>query len=268
MAKGISVHSKKGKEIKALLNEKAAQYEQPHFLANDPIGLAHGFEQRQDIEMVAFFAATLAWGQRVTIIKNCHRLIEWMDHRPYQFILHHSDHELKVFESFVHRTFNGTDALYFLHFLKHHYAENESLESAFARHLSAKDKTVENALIGFHNYFFSLPEAPARTKKHIATPARKSACKRLNMFLRWMVRSNEKGVDFGLWKTIKTEQLICPLDVHVERVGRKLGLLTRPQTDWQAAVELTENLKKLDKTDPVKYDFALFGLGLEGFGKA
>lgn len=257
----------KKKEITQLLEEKAAEYEQPNFIQNDPISLPHRFSVQQDIEIMAFFAATLAWGQRITVINNCNRLAEWMGNRPYHFILNHSEEDLIPFESFVHRTFNGTDALYFLHFLKHHYSANESLESAFSRHLKAKDKTVENALIGFRDYFFNLPDAPARTKKHVATPARKSACKRLNMFLRWMVRSEEKGVDFGIWENITSDQLVCPLDVHVERVARLLGLLKRKQTDWLAAIELTENLKKLDKADPVKYDFALFGLGLEGFGK-
>jgi len=257
----------KKRKIVQLLEEKAAEYEQPNFIANDPIGLPHRFEQKQDIEIMAFFAATLAWGQRITVINNCNRLAEWMGNRPYHFILNHSEEELIPFENFVHRTFNGTDTLYFLHFLKQHYSEHESLESAFSKFLSPKDPSVEKALIGFRDYFFSLPEAPARTKKHVATPARKSACKRLNMFLRWMVRPGAKGVDFGIWKEISPSQLVCPLDVHVERVARKLGLLKRKQTDWLAAIELTENLKKLDKSDPVKYDFALFGLGLEGFGK-
>ncbi|RYG23252.1 MAG: TIGR02757 family protein, partial [Chitinophagaceae bacterium] len=183
-----------------------------------------------------------------------------MDNSPYEFILNHKAPDLKPFMHFAHRTFNAIDLLYFIHFLQYHYQQHDSLEAAFAP-TRYKGEHVEQALIRFHNYFFSI-EHPDRTRKHIATPARKSACKRLNMYLRWMVRKDKNGVDFGIWKKIKPPQLIIPIDVHVARVARHFNLLERPATDWLAAVELTERLKEFDKTDPAKYDFALFGLGV------
>jgi uncharacterized protein (TIGR02757 family) len=250
-------------ELKELLDAKAEQYNQPGFIDLDPILIPHQFSKKQDIEIAGLFAATLAWGQRVTIINNCRKLLAWMDHDPHTFILHHRENDLKPFLDFRHRTFNATDTLYFIAFLKWYYERYNSLEDAFA--VSPEEPTVEKGLINFHNLFFSLPDYPQRTKKHIATPERKSACKRLNMYLRWMVRIDNKGVDFGIWKNIKPAQLICPCDVHVERVARKLRLIKRKQTDWLMAVELTDNLRKLDPSDPVKYDFALFGLGLEKF---
>ncbi|MDW7690384.1 TIGR02757 family protein [Flammeovirgaceae bacterium SG7u.111] len=252
-------------EIRDLLETKAEEYNQPGFIKDDPICIPHLFTKKQDIEIAGFFAAMLAWGQRKTIINKCRELIGMMDNTPFDFIKNHQDSDLKSFLSFKHRTFNATDTLYFLEFFKQFYAENESLEMAFSKHISAEETNVEQGLRGFHDIFFSLPDFPERTKKHIATPARKSACKRLNMYLRWMVRNDEKGVDFGIWNTIKPSQLICPLDVHVERVGKALGLLHRKPTDWRAATELTGNLKKINPDDPVRYDFALFGLGLEGF---
>lgn len=250
-------------ELKELLDAKVEQYNQPGFIDLDPILIPHQFSKKQDIEIAGLFAATLAWGQRVTIINNCRKLLGWMDHDPHNFMLHHQEHDLKPFLDFRHRTFNATDALYFIAFLKWYYQRHNSLEDAFSG--SPGEQTVERGLINFHNLFFSLPDFPVRTKKHIATPERKSACKRLNMYLRWMVRSDNRGVDFGIWKKIEPAQLICPCDVHVERVARKLRLIKRKQTDWLMAVELTDNLRKLDPIDPVKYDFALFGLGLEKF---
>jgi uncharacterized protein (TIGR02757 family) len=187
-----------------------------------------------------------------------------MDHSPYDFILHHKEKDLKGFLKFKHRTFNDTDALYFISFFRHYYKKHDSLEDAFMDGLSKKSENIEQGLRGFHELFFGLDDYPARTKKHISTPERNSACKWLNMFLRWMVRSDRKGVDFGIWEKIKPSQLVCPCDVHVERVSRKLGLIKRKQMDWQTAVELTNNLKKFDPLDPVKYDFALFGMGVEG----
>jgi uncharacterized protein (TIGR02757 family) len=184
-----------------------------------------------------------------------------MDNDPHQFALHHTASDLKSLKEFKHRTFNATDTLYFLHFLKWYYTHHQSLEEAFT--VLPGDKTVEGGLVHFYKLFCSLPEFPDRTKKHIATPERKSSCKRINMYLRWMVRKDSKGVDFGLWKNISPAQLICPCDLHVDRVARKLKLIKRKQTDWQTALELTGNLRKLDATDPVKYDFALFGLGIE-----
>jgi uncharacterized protein (TIGR02757 family) len=188
-----------------------------------------------------------------------------MDNDPHQFVLHHSDNEVKPFLNFKHRTFNATDTLYFLAFLKWFYQHNSSLEHAFT---VPGEKTIERGIVNFHNLFFSLDEFPPRTKKHISTPDRKSTCKRLSMYLRWMVRNDKKGVDFGLWTSISPSQLMCPCDLHVDRVARKLKLIKRKQTDWQTVHELTANLRKLDPADPVKYDFALFGLGIdEGWSK-
>jgi uncharacterized protein (TIGR02757 family) len=189
-----------------------------------------------------------------------------MDNDPHQFILHHSEHDLKSLEKFKHRTFNTTDTLYFVEFLKWYYTHHNSLEHAFK--VSKKEVTIEQGLINFHTLFFSLNDHPHRTKKHIATPERKSTCKRLNMYLRWMVRKDDKGVDFGLWESISPSQLVCPCDLHVDRVARKLKLIKRKPTDWQTAIELTGNLRKFDTDDPIKYDFALFGLGIqEGWSK-
>jgi len=252
------------KKLKLFLDEKADYYNQPSFIKNDPVSIPHLFTKKQDIEIMGLWAAVLAWGQRVTIINKCHELIKLMDHAPYDFIMNHRESDLKSLLKFKHRTFNDTDTLYFIQFFKHYYAENKSLEDAFIKGVIPDSDNVEQGLINFHKIFFSLEDFPERTKKHIATPARNSACKRLNMYLRWMVRKDNKGVDFGIWKKIKASQLVCPCDVHVDRVARKLGLIKRKQTDWQTAVELTENLKKLDANDPVKYDFALFGLGVEG----
>lgn len=246
--------------LKAFLDEKAEYYNQPAFIESDPVSIPHLFSKKQDIEISGFFAAVFAWGQRKTIINKSRELLGMMDNAPCDFILNHSDKELKAIENFKHRTFNATDALYFIHFLKYYYSENESLEDLFLVH--DKNDPVENGLIKFHESFFSLPDAPRRTRKHIPSPNRKSTCKRLNMYLRWMVRKDQAGVDFGIWSKIKMKDLICPIDVHVDRVARRLSLIRRKQTDWLTAVELTENLKKLDPEDPVKYDYALFGLGV------
>lgn len=203
----------------------------------------------------------LAWGNRKSIINSGRKLLSLMDNAPYQFITQHQDTDLLRFSDFKHRTFNYTDTLYFIAFLRHHYQQSPSLESAFIAGMKPNDLHTENALLHFHDYFFSLPDFPPRTKKHIATPARKASCKRINMFLRWMVRSDRAGVDLGIWKKIKPAQLLCPLDVHVEKNARQLGLIQRQQTDWQTVLELTANLRLLDPKDPVKYDIALFGMG-------
>lgn len=250
-------------KTKEKLEQAYSRHHNSDFIANDPLQIPHQFKKLQDIEIMAFFSSILAWGQRKTIINNCKKLVTLFNNAPHDFILNHKEEDLKRFLDFKHRTFNATDLLYFIAFLKHHYQINESLESAFAMYLSPKDETVEKALIGFHDYFTSLEYFPARTRKHIATPARNSACKRLNMFLRWMVRQDDQNIDFGLWKNIKTSQLLCPLDVHVERQARTLGLITRKQSDFKTVLELTANLKKYDKIDPVRFDFALFGMGIE-----
>jgi uncharacterized protein (TIGR02757 family) len=248
-------------ELKQFLDEKSNLYNQPGFIENDPISIPHAFKKKQDIEIAGLFAAVLAWGQRPTIIRKCRELLAMMDNDPHQFILNHKPRDLRAFEEFKHRTFNATDTLYFITFLKWHYQNYSSLEAAFKA--SVDDKNVGAALVNFHQLFFSLADHPRRTQKHIATPDRKSTCKRLNMYLRWMVRDDKRGVDFGIWKTISPSQLICPCDLHVDRVARKLKLITRKQTDWITATELTSNLQRLDPFDPVKYDFALFGLGIE-----
>jgi uncharacterized protein (TIGR02757 family) len=246
---------------KSFLDEKADQFNRPGFIDNDPISIPHMFSKRQDIEIAGLFAALLAWGQRVIIIRKCRELMEAMDHDPYNFILHHKPKDLKRFGNFKHRTFNPTDTLYFIEALRAIYKKHDTLETAFA--VSPDETTIENGLISFHDTFFSLKDHPHRTKKHVPTPVRKSTCKRICMYLRWMVRSDNNGVDFGLWKNISMKQLVCPCDLHVDRVARKLKLIKRKQTDWQTALELTANLRKFDPNDPVRYDFALFGLGIE-----
>ena len=253
--------------LKSFLDAKVAQYNRPEFIANDPVSIPHLFTKKQDIEIMGFWAATLAWGQRVTIINKCKELISLMDGAPYDFIINHQEPDLKELLYFKHRTFNDIDTLYFISFFRWHYQNFESLEDAFLPGSGSKkdevDIDAENALNHFRSYFFSLPDFPHRTKKHVSSPSQKSTCKRLNMFLRWMVRKDNNGVDFGIWKKLKPADLICPCDLHVDRVARKLKLVTRKQTDWQTALELTQNLRELDPADPVKYDFALFGLGIE-----
>jgi len=245
-------------QLREFLEEHYDRYDRPAFIENDPISLPHRFTQQQDIEISGLFAAMLAWGQRKTIISKTTELLRRMDDAPYQFVLHHSDNELKQLLGFCHRTFCDTDLLYFVHWLRWYYQQYESLEDAFLRGATQKER-----LSAFHNLFFSLDDAPQRTRKHVATPVRGSACKRVNMYLRWMVRPDTRGVDFGLWTRLSPADLICPCDVHVERIARRLGLMTRAAVDWQAAEDLTAHLRAFDPLDPVKYDFALFGLGIE-----
>ena len=249
-------------ELKAFLDRKADEYNKASFIANDPICIPHSFSKKQDIEIAGFFAAILAWGNRTTIINKSRELMHMMDNAPHAFCLQPSEAGLKRLMHFKHRTFNATDILYFVEFFHEHYKQHDSLETAFSEGLAKGDETIENALRHFYRYFFSLPDVPKRTMKHIAAPDRNSTCKRLNMFLRWMVRKDKAGVDFGIWKKIKPSQLICPIDVHVARVAKKLGLVARNQTDWLTALELTAHLKQLNPGDPAKYDFALFGLGV------
>jgi uncharacterized protein (TIGR02757 family) len=248
-------------DLKAFLDKKVDQYNRPFFIPEDPVSIPHLFSRKQDIEIAAFFAAIFSWGNRRTIIQKSKELMSLMDNSPYNFCTACDSSSLRNLLSFRHRTFNATDLLYFIEFLKFHYSNSDSLETAFTKWMKNKDETVESALVGFYDYFFSLAEVPDRTRKHIASPNKKSSCKRLNMFLRWMVRKNDCGVDFGIWEKISPSQLVCPIDVHVARVARRFGLITRNQTDWQTALELTSRLRKMDNTDPVKYDFALFTLG-------
>lgn len=247
----------KREQVYELLERKYKEYNSSAFIDTDPISIPHRFSKLQDKEIIGFWVAMLAWGNRKSIITSGNKLVELMDGAPHDFVVNHQEHDLKRFLNFKHRTFNATDALYFIEFFKQHYSKYNSLESAFV-----VGENQENRLEAFHNYFFSLEDAPQRTRKHIATPLRGSTCKRMNMFLRWMVRKDKHGVDFGLWKKIKPAQLYIPLDVHVDRTARKLGLIKRKQTDWETVVELTENLKGFDPKDPVKYDFSLFGISV------
>jgi len=246
--------------LKIILDNQVNRYNRKEFIVDDPISVPHQYSLRQDVEIAAFWTAMLSWGRRTTIIDKANALFELMDHSPYEFVTGHHERDRIRFEHFAHRTFQFTDTLYFLEFFSHHFNLHNSLEDAFLKK-GVFDGTRE-ALISFHNYFFSLPHVPERTRKHVPTPARKSSCKRLNMFLRWMVRKDPAGVDFGMWDRIPVNELRVPLDVHVEKVARRLGLLRRKQRDWQAVEELTERLRQLDPNDPVKYDFALFGMGL------
>lgn len=249
------------KSIKILLDKKVDEYHQPFFIEQDPISIPHLFTKKQDIEIAGFFAAIFSWGNRKTIINKSKDLLQRMNMQPHEFVLHHSAKDLKQLLGFKHRTFNEDDLLYFIHFLNRHYSNNKSLETAFSNAITTIDKNVENGLKTFCNYFFE-DEHLVRTKKHVSTPVKNSACKRLNMYLRWMVRANTNKVDFGIWKQIKPQQLIIPLDVHVLRVSEKLGLLKNTKANWKTAVELTEILTTFDSKDPVKYDFALFGMGV------
>lgn len=257
--------------LRSFLDTKVAQYNRPEFITNDPISIPHLFTNKQDIEIMGFWAATLAWGQRVTIINKCKELIALMDGAPYDFIINHEEIDLKKLLHFKHRTFNDIDTLYFIAFFRWHYENHDSLESAFipgktvllSDSEASAGEPIEKYLNHFRNYFFSLPDFPHRTKKHVSSPSQKSTCKRLNMFLRWMVRKDNCGVDFGIWNRIKPSDLIMPCDLHVDRVARHLNLIQRRQTDWQTAVELTQRLREFEPNDPVKYDFALFAMGIE-----
>ncbi|HLU85021.1 MAG TPA: TIGR02757 family protein [Vicingaceae bacterium] len=248
-------------EIYQLLEEKFIQFNQTSFIENDPISIPHLFSAKEDIEIAGFLAATIAWGQRKTIVTNARKMIQLMDDAPYDFILHHEDKDLWRLKGFVHRTFNSEDFEFFVKALQHIYINHGGLESVFARNA----ENMQQSIHYFKKVFFEI-EHPQRSTKHIADPLKKSSAKRINMFLRWMCRNDKSGVDFGIWKSISPKHLMCPLDVHSGNVARKLGLLTRTQNDWQAVEELTYQLRKFDKNDPVKYDFSLFGLGVfEGF---
>ena len=245
-------------ELKDFLDKKVREYNRTAFINGDPISIPHLFSKKQDIEVAGFFASVFAWGNRTTIISKSHELMKRMENSPYAFIKDHSEQDLERLKGFKHRTFNEDDLFYFIEILHQHYSKNNSLESAFFPNTGLD---AEKGLIHFKNYFFSR-EHLRRTEKHISSPLLGSTCKRLNMFLRWMVRNDDGGVDFGLWKNISPSQLICPIDLHVARVAKKLGFLKRKQVDWTAAVELTDALRRFDAEDPVKYDFALFNMGV------
>ena len=250
-------------ELKQFLDEKVIQYNQPKFIESDPIQIPHQFSKKEDIEIAGFLTATIAWGKRAMIIKNANRMMQLLDNNPYDFILNHQEKDLANFQNFVHRTFNVTDFKFFITALQNIYKNHNGLEVIFAKNV--KNHSVKNSIHQFKKVFFEIKH-PQRTTKHISDPLKGSAAKRINMYLRWMVRQDNTGVDFGIWKSISPSVLSCPLDVHSGNVARKLGLLNRKQNDWKVLSELDKNLRILDAQDPTKYDFALFGLGVfEGF---
>jgi uncharacterized protein (TIGR02757 family) len=252
-------------DIKDFLEEKLLLFNNKSFIETDPIQIPHAFTKKEDIEISAFLAAAIAWGQRKTIINNAQKLMLWMDNAPHDFILNHSAKELVPFKKFIHRTFNGVDCVFFIRSLQNIYLKHGGLEGAFSKDLKKNDESIKNSITGFRKLFLELKH-DTRSDKHISNPESKSSAKRLCMYLRWMVRNDKKGVDFGIWNKINASQLCLPLDVHTGNVSRKLGLLKRAQDDWQAVEEITSVLKQFDAADPVKYDFALFGLGaFEGF---
>ncbi|MFD1613992.1 TIGR02757 family protein [Gelatiniphilus marinus] len=249
--------------LKEFLDAKVNQYNNPKFIETDPIKIPHKFDNKEDIEIAGFLTSTIAWGNRKSIINNANRLMELLDNAPYDFVLNHSQTDLDKLLPFVHRTFNGDDCAQFIKCLRHIYLNHSGLESVFAKH--AETNSLQKSISNFKSVFFEI-EHLQRTKKHVSDPLKNSAAKRINMFLRWMVRNDSAGVDFGIWNSVSPTQLSCPLDVHSGNVARKLGLLNRKQNDAKALLELDTNLRKLDPKDPVKYDFALFGLGVfEGF---
>ena len=253
----------KKSEIKEFLDAKVIQYNNPKFIESDPIQIPHTFSKKEDIEIAGFLTATISWGNRKSIINNAKRLMELLDHSPFDFIMNHEDSDLEKLQPFVHRTFNGHDCAQFIKSLQHIYRIHGGLETIFAKHV--ENDSLQLSISKFKSVFFEVEHLP-RTQKHVSDPLKNSAAKRINMFLRWMVRNDKTGVDFGIWKTISPSLLSCPLDVHSGNVARKLGLLKRKQNDGKALLELDTALRKLDPIDPVKYDFALFGLGVfEGF---
>ena len=250
-------------ELKDFLDQKVLQYNTLDFIESDPVQIPHLFSQKEDIEIAGFLSATIAWGNRKMIIKNAHRMMDLMGNAPYDFVMSHTEIDLETLESFVHRTFNGGDFSTFIRSLKHIYENHGGLEAVFNKH--QENHSMQKSIHEFKKLFFEIPHQN-RTQKHISDPLNNSAAKRINMYLRWMIRQDNKGVDLGIWKDIPPSALSCPLDVHSGNVARKLGLLTRKQNDGKALVELDLQLRKLDANDPVKYDFALFGLGVfEGF---
>lgn len=250
-------------DLKAFLDEKVNKYNNPDFIESDPISIPHCYSTKEDIEISGFLAATISWGNRKMILRNAKRMMELLGNSPYDFIMNHDDSNLEKLNGFVHRTFNSNDFIYFIKALQYIYEQKNGLEAIFNQH--STEDTLQPAIHHLNKIFFELPHQE-RTVKHISDPAKGSAAKKLNMYLRWMIRKDNRGVDFGIWKSISPSVLSCPLDVHSGNVARKLGLLTRKQNDYKAVAELDRNLREMDKEDPVKYDFALFGLGIfEGF---
>lgn len=250
-------------ELKSFLDEKVALYNHPKFIESDPIQIPHLYSLKEDSEIAGFLTATISWGNRKMIIQNAHKMMALMGNTPFDFVMSHSENDLERLENFVHRTFNSIDLITFIKGLQHLYKNHNGLEHVFALH--QEDNSLQQSIHEFKKLFFEI-DHPNRTQKHISDPLNNSAAKRINMYLRWMIRKDNNGVDLGIWKTISPAKLSCPLDVHSGNVARKLGLLTRKQNDGKALSELDANLRTFDPNDPVKYDFALFGLGVfEGF---
>ncbi len=245
--------------LKEFLDEKVVLYNNQNFIDSDPVQIPHLFTEKEDIEIAGFLSATIAWGNRKSIITNSHKMMTLMGNSPYDFVMAHNQSQLDLLENFVHRTFNNVDFIQFIKSLQHIYTNHNGLEAVFAKNIALN--STQNSISEFKKIFFEIPHT-SRTKKHISDPMQGSAAKRINMFLRWMVRQDSLGVDLGIWKSIPTSSLSCPLDVHSGNVARKLNLLTRKQNDAKAVLELDTALRKLDANDPVKYDFALFGLGI------
>ena len=248
-------------DIRNLLDQKVQAYNCQQFIENDPVSVPHLFSKREDREIAGFFSATLAWGQRKTIIRNARKLMQWMDYSPHNFIMHHSETDLQFFRNFVHRTFNGEDCLFFIRALKQIYLKYESMEKAFQPEDVQNSEIIKSAIYSFRKRFLYTVN-DTRSAKHIANPMSGSSAKRINMFLRWMIRKDSQGVDFGIWKSFSPADLMMPLDIHSGTTARQLGLLYRKQNDWKAVEELTNILRSFDPKDPVKYDFALFGIGI------
>lgn len=248
------------KDIKDILDTYQQKYNNPDFIYSDPISIPHQFTKKEDIEISGFLSATLAWGNRKAIIKSARQLISWMDNSPHDFIKNANDKELEPFYNFKYRTFNGTDCVHFLKSLQNIYKNQGGLESAFTKGYNS-NRSIKDAIYSFRELFFT-PVHEKRTEKHVANPYKNSAAKRLNMFLRWMVRHDKNGVDFGIWETIKPSHLMIPLDIHTGTIAREFGILKRKQDDWKAVEELMQILREFDSDDPVKYDYALFGLGV------
>lgn len=248
----------KKSEIKDFLDEKVDLYNRPSFIEDDPISIPHLYTRKEDIEISGFLTATIAWGNRKMILRNSARMMEILEDSPFEFIMESGDCELDQAIRFVHRTFNMVDLAYFLKALRHIYKNKGGLEKIFETHKTSD--SLQPAIHELNKIFFELPHEK-RTERHVSDPYKGSAAKKINMFLRWMVRKDNKGVDFGIWKSISPSVLSCPLDVHSGNIARKLGLLSRKQNDAKAVAELDRVLRSFDSEDPVKYDFALFGLG-------
>jgi uncharacterized protein (TIGR02757 family) len=246
-------------ELKSFLDEKVELYNRPNFIESDPVQIPHRYTLKEDKEIAGFLAATIAWGNRKMIIQNSIKMMDLLGNSPYDFILNHNENDLENLEKFVHRTFNGQDFTYFIKSLKNIYLNHGGLENIFTKH--QESDSLQSAITEFKKIFFELDHS-IRTEKHVSDPSKNSSSKRINMWLRWNCRQDSKGVDLGIWKNISPAKLSCPLDVHSGNVARKLGLLTRTQNDGKALAELDSNLRLLDPKDPVKYDFALFGLGV------